>query len=47
MNLISLSEKLQIFQADPKKLPNKRLELVSKCRHQSKFKLQSFNYFGN
>ena len=44
---LCLSEKLQIFQADPNKLLNKRLELVSKCRHRSKFKLRSFNYAGS
>ena len=44
---LCLSEKLQIFQADPNKLLNKRSELVSKCRHRSKFKLRSFNYAGS
>ena len=44
---LCLSEKLQIFQADPNKLLNKRSELVSKCRHRSKFKLRSFTYAGS
>ena len=44
---LCLSEKLQIFLADPKKILNKRSELVSKCRHRSKFKLRSFNYAGS
>ena len=44
---LCLSEKLQIFQADPKKLLNKHWELVSKCLHRSKFKLKSFNYAGS
>ena len=44
---LCLSEKLQIFQADPNKLLNKHSELVSKCRHRSKFKLRSFNYAGS
>ena len=30
---LCLSEKLQIFQADPKQLLNKSLELVSNCRY--------------
>ena len=44
---LCLSKKLQIFQADPKKLLNKRSELVSKCRHRSKFKLRCLNYVGS
>ena len=43
---LCLSEKLQIFQADPKILLNKCSEFFSKSRHQSKFKLQIFNYAG-
>ena len=44
---LCLSEKLQIFRADPNKLLNKRSELVSKCGHRSKFKLPSFYFAGS
>ena len=39
-----LTEKLQIFRADPKKLLNKRSELVSKYRHR---RWQLLNIFTN
>ena len=38
-----LTEKLIIARSDPKKLLNKRTELVSKCRHRNKFLLSNIN----
>ena len=38
---LCLAEKLQIMQAKPGPLLNKRSELVSKCRHKAKFLLKS------
>ena len=39
---LCLAEKLQIMQAKPGPLLNKRSELVSKCRHKAKFLLKNF-----
>ena len=38
---LCLAEKLQIMQAKPGPLLNKRSELVSKCRHKAKFLLEN------
>ena len=38
---LCLAEKLQIMQAKPGPLLNKRSELVSKCRHKAKFLLKN------
>ena len=39
---LCLSEKLTILLAKPDTLLNKRSELVAKCRHRNKFKLNKF-----
>ena len=39
---LCLSEKLAILLAKPDTLLNKRSELVAKCRHRNKFKLNKF-----
>ena len=38
---LCLTEKMIIARSDPKKLLNKRTELVSKCRHRNKFLLSN------
>ena len=38
---LCLAEKMIIARSDPKKLLNKRTELVSKCRHRNKFLLSN------
>ena len=38
---LCLTEKTQILLADPKKTLNRRTELLEKCRHKAKFKLNS------
>lgn len=39
---LCLTEKVIIVTSDPDKCINKRDELVSKCRHQNKYKLKNF-----
>ena len=40
---VVLGEKLKIVRENPGLLLNKRLELVSKCRHENKFILENIN----
>jgi len=41
---LCLAEKLAILTGDPKILLNKWSELVSKCRHENKFKLKNLKF---
>ena len=38
---LCLTEKMIIARSDPKKLLNKRTELICKCRHRNKFLLSN------